>query len=341
MKLTLKDLERVTLGVDRIEDLCGKIRFHRFTEQEELFYQTRDKMFARNFRYRCKATSGVRLSFLTNSKKMKIAALVSPATSRSYFSFDVFENGKPVGYLDNFKDEDMKGNFTEISLSHGNFEKTFSLTEGVSEVTVYFPWSVSVDGFELELDDEATVTPLSPSKKLLMYGDSITQGYDAIRPSNRYAALLADRLGAEEINKAIGGEVFVPELARMKVDFLPDYIAVAYGTNDWSTTDGSRFLDNAKVFLKTLSEYYPNARIFAITPIWRADFEEYRKFGDFCKVEKLICEAAAGLENVSVISGIDFVERDVKLFADLRLHPRDEGFVQYYENLSKKIGELI
>ena len=47
-------------------------------------------------------------------------------------------------------------------------------------------------------------------------------------------ARLADALGAEEVNKAIGGECFFPELAATKEDFQPEYITVAYGTNDWS-----------------------------------------------------------------------------------------------------------
>ena len=182
---------------------------------------------------------------------------------------------------------------------------------------------------------------MKPAKKYLAYGDSITQGYDALRPSNRYAARLADFFGAEEINKANGGEIFVPPLAAMRVDFDPDYITVAYGTNDWSTTDGEAFYRDVKSFYSTLSDYYPDAKIFAITPIWRANFEEEKPFGKFCTVDEHIRAATAELPNVTVISGFDLVGHDIHLFADLRLHPRDEGFAEYYENLSRKIGELI
>ena len=144
-----------------------------------------------------------------------------------------------------------------------------------------------------------------------------------------------------QINKAIGGEVFVPGLAKIKADFSPDYITVAYGTNDWSTTDGLDFFKNALSFFKTLSEYYKSSKIFAITPIWRANFEEKKPFGDFFTVEEKIKEATRNLPNVTVISGFELVGHDEKLFADLRLHPRDEGFNEYYENLSRKIGEFI
>lgn len=341
MKLTLEQMQSITLGAHRVALEEGKLRFHRFTEEEERFYQHRDDTLGRSFLFRCKAPAGMRLSFLTDSRTLKIAATVGVATSRSYFSFDVFEDGAPVGYLDNFGEEKFLGNFTEVALPLGTFEKTFSLREGESRVSVYLPWSVVIEDMTLELDDGATLTPVRPEKKYLVYGDSITQGYDALRPSHRYAARLSDLFGAEEINKANGGEIFVPPLAAMKVDFAPDYITVAYGTNDWSTTDGESFLRDAKRFYSTLSSYYPEAKIFAITPIWRANFEEEKPFGTFAEVEARIREATKGLPNVTVLSSFELVGHDMNLFADLRLHPRDEGFDEYFENLSKKIGEYI
>ena len=70
-------------------------------------------------------------------------------------------------------------------------------------------------------------------KRILCFGDSISQGYDALYPSNQYTPQLAKLLDAEEYNKAIGGEIFRPELALARDDFEPEYITVAYGTNDW------------------------------------------------------------------------------------------------------------
>ncbi len=341
MKLDLKDFRKITLGCASVSEENGKIRFHRFTEEEELFYEKRDAMLGRSFKDRCSAPSGIKLCFATDSKSLKIAVTTGAATSRSYFSFDVFENGKLLGYLDNFKEEELFENYTEQKFPLGKHEKSFVLSEGRSEITVHFPWSVFIDDIEILLDDGASIEAIKPKKKLLLYGDSITQGYDAIRPSNRYAARIAEFLGAEEINKAIGGEVFVPPLVKEKLVFVPDCITVAYGTNDWSTTDGKEFYENVKSFYGFLSKNYPDVPIFAITPIWRLNFEEAKPFGDFFSVEKIIREVTAGLENVNVISGFDLVSHDKKLFADLRLHPRDDGFKEYFKNLSKKIGELL
>ena len=341
MKLNINDIREITLGASRVTCENGKVRFHRFTEEEELFYKERDAKYGRSFSQRCSAPAGIKLSFTTDSRNIKISATVLPATSRSYFSYDSWENGKLLGYIDNFKENDLPENYTETELKMGTYSKAFNLSDGESAVSIYFPWSVFVDNFEIELDDCAFHKPVKPEKKLLVYGDSITQGYDALRPSNRYAARLAEYLLAEEINKAIGGEIFVPDLVKTKLDFEPDYISVAYGSNDWSTTDGKNFAQDARMFYKTLSENYPNAEIFALTPIWRADFENFKPFGKFFEVEQRIREATSDLKNVTVISGFDLVSHDKALFADLRLHPKDEGFDEHFKNLSKRIGEIV
>ena len=69
--------------------------------------------------------------------------------------------------------------------------------------------------------------------------------------------------------------------------------------------------------------------------------KEYRIFGSFGEVEKNIRNAVKGIKNITVISGIDFVPKEEKLFADLRLHPNDDGFEYYVENLYKEIKAEI
>ncbi len=90
-----------------------------------------------------------------------------------------------------------------------------------------------------------------------------------------------------------------------------------------------------------MSSNYPQSKIFAITPIWRKDMNEDRIFGAFEKVEENIKSAVKDLKNVTVISGFDFVLKDEKYFADLRLHPNDEGFKYYYENLYNEIKDKM
>lgn len=72
---------------------------------------------------------------------------------------------------------------------------------------------------EIEIDDGSVILPAKKSRKIIMYGDYITQGYDAASPSLSYASRLADLLDADCINKGIGGSLFTPELAKIKADF--------------------------------------------------------------------------------------------------------------------------
>lgn len=335
MKLTFEQIKSITTGAVCVEKEDDKIRFHRFTDQQEIVYGKGGK----TFNVRCAASAGMRFRFKTNSQTLKLKFEILKGSGRLYYSFDVFVNGKAVGYLDNFSGVQLPRNYTGVELPLGNAEKEFALGKGDKEVCVYFPYSVCPLLEELSLEEGAYVIPVKPSKKLLAFGDSITQGYDALRASMRYTSLLADKLQAEEFNKGIGGEVFFPALAQTKDDISPDYITVAYGTNDWSKKTEEDFKVRCRAFYVALSNHYPQAKIFAITPIWRKDYQGERAFGPFELVEQDIRAAVADLPNVRVLSGFDFVPKDESYFSDLRLHPNDEGFAHYAENLYNEIAK--
>lgn len=334
MELGFDKIKEIVTGGVRIEEENGSIKLYRFTkEQEELYRVTSQEFYGKSL-----SAAGIKLSFQTDSKSLSLKLTTAQGSSRKYFSVDVVVDGKPLGYLDNFSDVALPADYTKLEFPLGTFEKSFSLGEGIKTVCVHLPWSASASIDKITVDDGAFIEGVKPKKKLLAFGDSITQGYDALRPSNRYIAKLSDKLDAEEFNKAIGGERFFPELAKLKDSFVPDYITVAYGTNDWNYTDEETFKTNCKAFYSNLRENYPNSKIFAITPIWRKDMNEKRVFGDFKNVEVYIKDAVKDFENITVISGFDFVPKDETYFGDLRLHPNDKGFECYFENIYNKIA---
>jgi len=337
MRLSVEELKKITWGAARVCEEDGGVCFHRFTQEQEDLYERTDADFFK----KCKAPAGVRLVFRTDSRKLAMKVQISKATARAYFSFDVFADGKPVGYLDNFTGAELPKDYTTAELPWGTYSKEFDLDEGEKTVTVYMPWGLRVVLEEFRLDDGATVIPVRREKKLLAFGDSITQGYDALRSSMRYAGMLADSLEAEEFNKAIGGEVFFPELAALKDDFEPDYISVAYGTNDWGKVSAEHFERCCGEFYRNLSVNYPNAKIFAITPIWRKDIPDWPERGPFERIAARIREVVADLPNVTLIEGWAFVPADESYYADLRLHPNDKGFAEYHKNLWKAIQKHL
>ena len=341
MNLTLEQIRAAALGVSSVTEENGKSCFDRFSEAEREMYYHLVRDGKHPFYDRSLCSAGVKLCFRTDSPILVLGVEVEKYSSRSFISFDVTVNGAPVGSLCNFSEQTLPAAYAEAVFPMGKFEKSFSLGEGEKTVSIYFPFGAKAADFKLGLADGASFAPVKPKKRLLVYGDSITQGYDARYPSRRYGARLADALEAEEINKGIGGEVFRPRLAELSDEKNIDTITVAYGTNDWSSLKREDFEPNMRAFYQTLSARYPDAKIFAITPIWRKDMHAEKPMGAFENVGEMIAKAVKDLPNVTVIEGIDLVPHDENLFADLRLHPRDEGFDYYAENLIRTIKEKI
>lgn len=342
MILDFEQVKSITQGAVNItKSDCG-YNFFRFNESEIKMYEGRELYKGCDFYKKAFSTSGVQFEFKTDATKLSLCGSVKPASSRKYYAFDIFVDGRFIGDIKNYRTEDMVPNFTTKDFSQRDFSGEFALGDGVKTVRVVFPWSAAPTIREVVLDGASFVEPVKKQKKMIMYGDSITQGYDAESPSKAYSVALAHTLQAEAYNKAIGGEIFCPALSAIRNDIEPDYITVAYGTNDWRNS-GSRenFIANATEFYKNLSTNYPNAKIFAISPIWRADTNADGGFGEFSEVEKIIKGIADSLDNVTFIYGFDLVPHDADYFADLRLHPRNIGFDFYVENLAKKIKEYV
>lgn len=335
MKLCLEEIKGITQGAESIEEKDGNITFCRFNEAErELYMDTEfaDKVFA---------TSGIQMEFNTDGDFLNLQINVSRASTRTFFSFDVLVNETLIGRCRNFDDSIKNVNYKAEQFALGEFKERFALGKGNKKVRLVFPWSVATEIKHIEIENGTYIEPVKKSKSMLVYGDSITQGYDAFYSSASYAVRLAFNLNAELYNKGIGGEIFFPPLAAVKSNITPDYITVAYGTNDWNGSEQSEFKERCKRFFDSLSGCYPNALIFAITPIWRKDMEEKRKFGDFHDVDTIIRKICAEYNNIKVISGWQFVPHDEKYFADLRLHPNDDGFDYYFKNLKAEIQKYI
>lgn len=332
MKLNFNQIKEIVTGATCVNEENGTIELYRFTKEQEEVYKTAHP----DFYNKTFTTAGIKLSFKTDSKNLFLKITAADANARRYFSLDVIVDGKPVGYIDNFSDSDP----SKSDLPLGEFSENFQLGDGIKTVCVHMPWSVKTSIQEMALDDGAFIEAVKQKNKLLAYGDSITHGYESRRPSNRYIAKLADALNAEEFNKAIGGERFFSELAKPKDSFSPDYIVVAYGTNDWDNLDECTFKENCTAFYENISSNYPESKIFAITPIWRHDMNGERMFGDFEKLELNIRHAVKKLKNVTVVSGVELVPKEKKFYVD-QVHPNDEGFEHYFKNLYDVIKNEI
>jgi lysophospholipase L1-like esterase len=325
MILSASQIRSITKGAAMIREVENGLRFDRFTQRELDMYQATNA----DFYKKAQSSAGIRLEFKTDSRRLAFSALTAPGSSRPFCHFDLYRDGVFFAQIGS--------NQIDSALS-GEFD----LGKGEKEIRLYFPWSASTLLQSVTLDDGATLIPLKKERTMLIYGDSITQGYDTHHPSLSYASLLTDALEAEAFNKAIGGEFFNPALAKSAEAENPDLITVAYGTNDWSKKTLEEFEANCAEFYTTLSKKYPNSKIFALTPIWRADWDQrITGVGEFPHVAEHIQKVAASLPNVTVLTGFDWVPKEESYFADRYLHPNDQGFIHYFQGLYQAIKQYL
>lgn len=327
MKLNLDQIKEITLGALNIDvSEAGEYNFYRFTEHqmEDVYIEIPD------FYKKSKAAAGIRLDFLTDSETLSFRYTIKSGSSRKFYFFDICVDGVMVAH---------EGE-AEMTAKSGEIKVTLGAGKTERRVTVWLPGLSIVRLSDITLDDGATLRRAPASLKILVLGDSITQGYDAVYPSQCYANKLAAMLDAEIVNQAIGGEVFRPEILDENLPFTPDLITVAFGTNDWSKCTAETFEKNADAFYTKLATIYPDKPAFVILPIWRADWEKVTKAKPFHESRAILKALAEKHPNFHTIDGCKLTPHLPAFFSDLYLHPNDLGFEIYAQELVKRMNEI-
>ncbi|MBR2181480.1 MAG: SGNH/GDSL hydrolase family protein, partial [Oscillospiraceae bacterium] len=307
--------------------------FSRFTEKEEAIYSAEEGK-----RLRAVSTPGISLELKTDATGLNLGVAVREK-ARPYFSVEVFSDGVFVGEIKNYPDDLPNGRYPADDFPSGEFERSFSLGDGEKHIRIILPGTVRLEISSIELSGASYLTPVRYEKKMLIYGDSITQGFDALSPSRVYSVRLCDYLNAEGINKAVGGAVYNPALPAAETYDGVDYIIGAYGINDWVLgTDKESFTDNCRRFWEIICQKYPSAKKILITPIWIRIWEDEKAMGNASVLHELIESAVAGLPDITIINGWELVPFDKTLYGDETTHPNNLGFDSYFENLILKLG---
>lgn len=323
MKLTLESLQSITTGAVSVTQQDGWFCFHRFSQAPAVYFPSDDSSQAK-----VTANSSIKLDFVTDARQISFQYLVTRASSRKLFFFDLYVNDALVttrGCADT--DTQFAGQFS------------WSLPQGEKHITLYLPNLYAMRVKDFTLEDASCLLPAPRCRKLLAFGDSITQGYDAVHPSLSYANRMAFHLDADITNKGIGGDVFHPELID-DYDLKPDIITVAYGTNDWSHGDRSSLIHNAEAFLTKLRSTYPDAKIFVITPIWRRDNDRITDCGKFEEVGPTIRGICQTIPGICVIDGFTLAAHMAEMLSD-HVHPNDLGHMLYGTSLASQIAKHL
>lgn len=327
MRLSYETICSIAEGAVRIEQTEDAVRFHRFTEVQQEMYRL---VSPENFYVKTFATSGIRLCFETDSSFLRLKYRMTKASGRTYGWFDVYENDVLIAHF---------GGDTAQPLSD---EAEIFFRQGEKLVQIYFPWSAAGELLSMELEDGASVRPVQKDKTILAFGDSITQGYDAVYPSLSYISRITDKLNGICINQGIGGECFVPELLESTENISADLILVAYGSNDWTMRSAEILEIRCRRFLQELTARFPDTKILLITPIWRGDGDRITGFGGpLEKAVQRIVEICQEFPEITVIQGERLTPHLAGFYADGHLHPNDMGFGVYADHLYPEIRKLL
>ena len=327
MLLNDQQIRAMTKGAARIKEENGWYKFLRFTQLEEDAYATHpNKAKASAFFSSTFKPAGVRFALRTDSDYIAFdVSCGTPCVASG--KFDIYENGAMIKHLE---------------VPYAFIQKThvqISLSAGEKLVEIYFPYNARAEIANVELADGATFAPASRRYKMLAYGDSITHGSSAELPSLAYSVAVARLLNADITNKGIGGECFFPELIAEPAEQTPDWITVAYGTNDWRHCTPEEFEEKCGEFFGRLVNLYPSTPIFVITPTWRADCNIETPYGaPTTAIDPAIRKLVANYPNVTVLCGWNLVpHKKTEFFADQRLHPNNLGFGVYTANLYRAL----
>ena len=320
MQLTFDQIQTLIHGAARVLLMDGCIHMKRFTQEQEQLIKAYHELYY----IRSQTTAGVTLEMDTDSRNLVLSLEVSNAFREKCFSHSVLVNGKRIGQLRGSVPEDAQ----TVSM-----DAQFDLGDGHKNVQIVFPWSANSAIRSLQVDDGATVQPVHKQRKMLIFGDSITQGYDAYYPENAYAQKLAQYLNASATNKAIGGIKYYPPLAKLPDVAVPDVILISYGGNDFYGGDKAVFEQDSVLFCRSLRQLYPSAKMIVLMPLCTGIREKNEPHWYFKDLQNHLRELSAKCENLTVIESSDFVSNDPVLFHSDRVHPLDAGHDCYYKGI--------
>lgn len=325
MELTLEQIRSVTLGALNIRQTEDGFCFDRFSPaQVEAAYRQ-----SAEYGPRTAAPSCVRLDFYTDATSFALTLhKMAPLTERTFYGLDIWVNEMLVHHAgaDSFDADTVD-------------TMQLHLDGKENRIRVYLPTLVTATIRSVSLSDGASIRPYRPRRRILMHGDSITQGFDAKYPSGCYANILGRYYDAEIVNQGIAGACFFADVVDHVGDDY-DFITVAYGTNDWRKKEGADIEPDTDAFMRRLKETYPNTPVFVILPLWRSDFLSPYRAGDFRQCRALIGRLAAK-QGFYVLDDFDMVPHDKRYFYDARLHPNEYGFYFYAQRLTEMINEQL
>ena len=194
IKLSNEKLRELAVGYVSVEEIDGALRFYKYMDEQVMGFgprENRDKA--------CGCTTGIKFDFYTDSQNIALTASLPG-------KYEIWVDGV-LKKLIKVGSEDDGGEIDVFERYETEFCDSLGRKKDEYRVTVYFPSHSVGQIYSLELDDGAYSSRYIYSRKFLIIGDSITQGWDSKYDSLSYANRISRMFDAESIIQGRGGSV--------------------------------------------------------------------------------------------------------------------------------------
>lgn len=290
-----------------------------------------------------KYAAGINLIFQTNSKSIAVNWKLERLNSLWHMSslgvngLDLYGwNGKSWQFISSARPSGINNKAVFINGLDGEFR----------HYRIFFPLYAEVKNIEIGILKGAKIKaaskPYIPTKKIAIYGSSITQGIAASRPGMAYPSILSRKLNVETVNLGFSGS------GKMEIeiaDVLSKIAADVYILDCVPNALPQEIKDRAYPLITKLRQLKPNTPIIMMESVnreggnWNSIIknrvsqqnEEFRK-----TYTKLSLE---GQRNIYYINSDDLMGNDHEATVD-GTHLTDLGFMRISDAIIKELVRI-
>lgn len=315
MKLSATTLKKLVKGACLFHINRGYLSCYHYSSEQLAYLDTTDPFWY----VRARFSAGVRIEFTSDATEISFEYRLKDYSSPDN-TVDVYCDGVAVGVY---------------RLEDGPRGKvTFVLPAGDKEVAVYLPTDCHFEIKNFTVNGRYKATR-GRKTKVLLIGDSISQGYGTFMSSATYVNALQRMVKYEILNQGIGGYRYDAGSVMPIEGFDPEKIIVAMGTNYYNDPTYDYEGEVAR-FYEKLHQVYGDRPVLSITPLWRGDNGCDMARLSWCA--EVIRRECAKYPNVTVLDGFTAVPHIEECFCD-SLHPNAYGSLLYAQSVARAIRE--